>query len=64
MPAQQRIGLDNKDGFLPSPDPAAEEDEQEAIGWVEPWLVDLAVEDDELLAEEGVLGNEFGHCCE
>ena len=30
------------------------------IGWGEPWLVNLAVEDDELLAEEGVLGNEFG----
>ena len=33
---------------------------QEAIGWCEAWLANLAVEDDELLAEEGVLGNEFG----
>ena len=60
MPAKQRIGLDDKEGFLPPPDPAGEEDEPEAIGWGAPWLVDLAVEDDELLAEERVLGNEFG----
>ena len=36
------------------------EDEPEAIGWGEAWLVNLAVEDNELLAEEGVLGNELG----
>ena len=42
------------------PDPAGEEDEQKAIGWGEPWLACLAVEDDELHAEEGVLGNEIG----
>jgi len=60
MPAKQRIGLEDEEGFLPPPDPAGEEDEPEAIGWGEPWLVDLAVEDDELLAEERVLGNEFG----
>jgi hypothetical protein len=46
--------------FQPTPDPASEEDESEAVGWGEPWLVDLAVEDDELLAEEGVLRNEIG----
>ena len=59
-PAKQRIGLEDEEGFLPPPDPAGEEDEPEAIGWGEPWLVGLAVEDDELLAEERVLGNEFG----
>ena len=60
MPAQERIGLEDEDGFLPMPDPADEEDEPEAIGWGEAWLVNLAVKDDELHAEEGVLGNEFG----
>jgi hypothetical protein len=60
MPAQERIGLEDEEGFLPPPDPTDEEDEPEAIGWGESWLVDLAVEDDELLAEEGVLGNELG----
>ena len=60
MPAQERIGLDDKEGFLPPPDPAGEEDEPRAIGWGESWLVNLAVEDDELLAEERVLGNELG----
>jgi len=42
------------------PDPTDEEDEPEAIGWGEPWLACLAVEDDELHAQEGVLGNEIG----
>jgi hypothetical protein len=60
MPAQERIGLDDKEALLPTPDPAGEEDEPEAIGWGEAWLANLAVEDDELLAEEGVLGNELG----
>ena len=60
MPAQERTGLEDEDGFLPMPDPADEEDEPEAIGWGGPRLPNLAVEDDELLAEEGVLGNELG----
>jgi len=60
MPAQERIGIEDEDGFLPTPDPAGEEDEPRAIGWGEAGLVDLAVEDDELQAEEGVLGNELG----
>jgi len=60
MPAQERIRLEDEDGFLPGPDPAGEEDEPEAIGWGGPRLPNLAVEDDELLAEEGVLGNELG----
>jgi hypothetical protein len=46
MSAQERIGLeDEEEGFLPSPDPAGEEDEPEAIGWGEPQLTSLTVED-------------------
>ena len=60
MPAKLRIGLDDEEALLPSPDPAGEEDEPRAIGWGEAWPANLAVEDDELLAEECVLGNEFG----
>ena len=60
MPAEESIGLEDEEGFPPSPDPAGEEDEPEAVGWGETWLADLAMEDDELLAEEGVLGNELG----
>jgi hypothetical protein len=60
MPAKQRIGPEDEDGFLPMPDPADEEDEPEAIGWGKAWLPNLAVEDDELLAEERLLGNELG----
>ena len=60
MPAQKRIGLDEKDGFLPTPYRTGEEEEPEAIGWGEAWLVTLAVEHDELHAEEGVLSKELG----
>jgi len=45
MPGQERIGLEDEDGFLPTPDPADAENEPEAIGWCEAWLVKLAVED-------------------
>jgi hypothetical protein len=60
MPAQERIGFEDEEALLPTPDPAGEENEPKAIGWGEPRLPNLAVEDDELLAEEGVLGNELG----
>ena len=60
MPAQEGIGLEDEEGFLPFADSAGEKDQQEAIDWREPWFVDLVVEDDELLAEEDVLGNELG----
>ena len=60
MPVQERIGLNDDEGFLPMPDPAGEEDEPEAIGWGEAWLLNLAMKDNELHAEEGVLGNELG----
>jgi hypothetical protein len=60
MPAQERIGLEDEEGFLLTPDPAGEEDEPEAIGWGEAGLVDLAMKDNELHAEEGVLRNELG----
>ena len=59
IPAQERIGLEAEEGLLLTPDPAGEEDEPKPIGWAEPWLVNLAVEDDDLPAEEGVLRNEF-----
>jgi hypothetical protein len=60
MPAKQRIGLEDEEGFLPTPDPAGEEGEPAAIGWGEAWLLTLAMKDNELLAEGGVLGNELG----
>jgi hypothetical protein len=60
MAAQERIGLEDEEGFLPGPDPAGEEDEPKAIGRGEPRLPNLAMEDDELLAEECILGNKLG----
>ena len=60
MPAQERIGLEDEDGFLPTLDPTGEEDEPEAIGWGEAWPLNLAMKDNELHAEESVLGNKLG----
>jgi hypothetical protein len=60
MPAKHRIGPEDEDGFLPTLDPAGEEDEPEAVGWGEAWLLNLAMDDNELHAEEGVLGNKLG----
>jgi hypothetical protein len=60
MPGQERIGMEDEEGSPPSPDPAGEEDEPEAVGWGERWLAALAMDEDKLLAEEGVLGNELG----
>ena len=60
MPAQERIGLEDEEGFPPTADPAGEEDEPEAVGLGEPWFPDLTLEDDQLLAEEGVFSGELG----
>ena len=51
--AEEAIGLEDEEGFRPSPYPAGEEHEPEAVGWGEAWLADLAMEEDELLAEGG-----------
>jgi hypothetical protein len=40
MPAQERIGLEDEEGFLPTSYPAGEEDEPEAICLGESWFLD------------------------
>ena len=54
------VGLENEKEFLPIFDATGEEDEPETIRLRKGRLVDLAVEDDQLLPEQGILGNEIG----
>jgi hypothetical protein len=60
MPTEERVGLEDEDGFLPVLHAAREEDQPETIGWRKGRLLDWAVKDDELLAEQGILGDEIG----
>jgi len=60
MPAQESVRFEDEEGCLPTPDTTCKEDEPEAIGLGEAWFIDLAMEDDELLPEEGILSDEFG----
>ena len=41
-------------------DLARQQNEPKALGWCEARFVDLAMQDNELLPQEGVLGNELG----
>ena len=41
-------------------DSAGQQNEPKALGLREAWFVDLAMQDDELLSQEGVLSNELG----
>jgi hypothetical protein len=40
MPAQERIGLEDEEGFLPTLDPAGEEEKPEAICLGKAWFLD------------------------
>ena len=67
MPAEQGVGFEDE-GVFPIPDVAGEKDEPEAIGGRDMRLFDLTVEEDQLLTEQGVLGDQFGFtpsevCC-
>ena len=58
MPAQQRAGLHEEQRGAPAPHQARQKDEAEAVGGGEHGPLDLACEDHELLAQEGVLGDQ------
>jgi len=60
MPAQQRVWLHDEEHRAPTADEARQEDEAAAIYGGEHGPPYLAAKDDELLAEEGILGDEFG----
>ena len=60
MPAEESVGFEDEQGILPVLDATREEDEPEAIGLRKGRLFYLAVQDDELLAEQRIFGDELG----
>jgi hypothetical protein len=60
MPAQESVRFEGKEGCLPTPDTTDKEDEPKAIRLGEARFLDPAIEDDKLLAGEGILSDEFG----
>ncbi len=60
MPAQQSVRFEEEERIFPVLDATNQEDEPKAIRLRKGWLVDSALQDDQLLPEQGVLGNEIG----
>ena len=60
MPAEEYVGLENQKCFVPVFHTGSEKDEPEAVRLRKGGLFDLAVEDDQLLPEQGILGHEIG----
>jgi hypothetical protein len=60
MPAQESLGLKDQEGILPVLEAAGEEDQPQAIALDKGGLLDLALENNQLLPEESVLGDQFG----
>jgi hypothetical protein len=58
MPADHRLGFDERDYLCPSRPHAGKHDPERAIHGYEPWALRLASQNGELLAEREVLGNE------
>ncbi len=60
MPAQQCLWLDNEERLFPGPNHSCQEHEEQAIGFCACGPFHLPLEDDELLAQEGIFGHELG----
>ncbi len=58
MPAEQGLGLEDQERFSPMREAMGQEQEPEAVGRGEARFLGLTAEDEELLAEEGILGNQ------
>ena len=59
MPAEEGIGLHNEKRLFPVPDGSREYDQKQPIGPGTCWALHLTAEDDQLLAQQRVFGNEF-----
>jgi hypothetical protein len=57
MPAEEGIRLHKEKRLFPVPDGSREYDQEEPIGPGICWALHLMVEDDQLLAQQRVLGN-------
>lgn len=60
MPAQQCVGLNNHEGLLPGSNQPGQQDEEDAIGVRACGPFHLSLEDDELLAQEGIFSDKLG----
>ena len=60
MPAEQGLRPDEQQRLVPGAAPAGQQHEQSAVGRGAAWALDGALENDELLAQEGMLGDEGG----
>ncbi len=60
MPAEQGRRLDDQQRLTPGPEVAGEQQQECPIGRGAARALDAAPEDEELLAQEGVLGDEGG----
>jgi hypothetical protein len=60
MPPEERVGLENQKRFFPVFHTGSEEDEPETIRLRKGRLIDTAVEDDQLLPEQGILSDKVG----
>ena len=59
MPAEEGIGLHNEERLFPVPDGSREQDQEQPIGPGTRWALHLTTEDDQLLTEQRVFGDEF-----
>ena len=55
MPAQDGVRLDDEQGLFPRAQPAGHQDEQRSVTLGQHWAFDLSLQNDELLAQEGIL---------
>ena len=60
MPAEEGVGLNDEQGLLPEGRRPGQEQEPDAVPIAELRVFDLALEDDELVPQEGVLGDKLG----
>jgi hypothetical protein len=59
MPGEEGLGLHNEERLCPVPDGSRKQQQEESIGLATRWALDLTTEDDQLLTEQRVLGDEF-----
>ena len=60
MPAEECVGLDDEEGLSPEGRRSGQEKEPESIPVAELGAFGVALEDDQLVPQEGVLSNELG----
>jgi hypothetical protein len=60
MSAQESLWLEDQQGLFPMGEATGQDEEPEAVGSGQTGFLDLAVEEDQLLAEQSILCDQFG----